>query len=104
MKEWIMHTNKSVMELEREKCKGVPTAREKAEAILAQMNGMLRDRPLFQVSDDKRFDRLNESLHGLGWLGLIKTLKRRSDGYYAQLKLVDPASEEAKRVRFFSRH
>ena len=93
-----MHTNKSVMELEVEKCKGVPTAREKAEAILAQMNGMLRDRPFFQVCDDKRFDQLNERLHDLGWLGFIKTMKRKHDGYYAQLKLVDPASEEAKRV------
>ena len=93
-----MHTNKSVMELEVEKCKGVPTARDKAEAILAQMNAMLRDRPFFQVSVDKRFDQLNERLHDLGWLGLIKTFKRKSNGYYAQLKLVDPSSEEAKRV------
>ena len=93
-----MHTDKSVMELEVEKCKGVPTARDKAEAILAQMNGMLRDRPFFQVSADKRFNQLNERLHDLGWLGFVKTLKRRGDGYYVQLKLVDPASEEAKRL------
>ena len=93
-----MHTNKSVMELEVEKCKGVPTARDQAEVILAQMNNMLRDRPFFQVSADKRFDQLNERLHDLGWLGLVKVLKRKSDGYYAQLKLVDPSSEEAKRL------
>lgn len=93
-----MHANKTIMELEVEKCKGVPTARDKAEAILAQMNDMLRDRPFFQVSVDKRFDQLNERLHDLGWLGFIKTMKRKHDGYYAQLKLVDPASEEAKRV------
>ena len=93
-----MHTHKSIIEREAEKCKGVPTARDKAEAILAQMKDMLRDRPFFQVSADKRFDQFNERLHGLGWLGFIKTLKRRGDGYYAQLKLVDPASDEAKRV------
>ena len=93
-----MHANKSVMELEVEKCKGVPTARDKAEAILAQMNGMLRNRPFFKVHVEKQFDQLNEKLHSLGWLGLIKTFKRKGDGYYAQLKLVDPASEEAKRV------
>ena len=93
-----MHTNKSVMELEVEKCKGVPTARDKAEAILAQMNGMLRNRPFFKVHVEKQFDQLNEKLHSLGWLGLIKTFKRKGDSYYAQLKLVDPASEEAKRV------
>ena len=93
-----MHANKSVMELEVEKCKGVPTARDKAEAILAQMNGMLRNRPFFKVHVEKQFDQLNEKLHSLGWLGLIKTFKRKGDSYYAQLKLVDPASEEAKRV------
>ena len=93
-----MHANKSVMELEVEKCKGVPTARDKAEAILAQMNGMLRDRPFFKVHVEKQFNQLNEKLHSLGWLGLIKTFMRKGDGYYAQLKLVDPASEEAKRV------
>ncbi len=93
-----MRTIKSVIELEVEKCKGVPTARDKAEAILAQMNGMLRNRPFFQVSADKQFDQLNERLHDLGWLGFVKTMQRKRDGYYAQLKLVDPASEEVKRV------
>ena len=93
-----MPISKSLLAREAEKCKSVPTARDKAEAILVQMNDMLRDRPFFQVSVDKRFDRLNERLHGLGWLGLVKALKRKGDGYYAQLKLVDPSSEEAKRL------
>ena len=86
------------VKLEAENCKGAPTARDKAAALLAQMNGMLRDRPFFQVCDNKQFDQLNERLHDLGWLGFVKTLKRRGDGYYVQLKLVDPASEEAKRL------
>ena len=93
-----MHTNKSVMELEMEKCKGVPTARDKAEAILAKMNDMLRDRPFFDVHVEKQFDRLNERLHGLGWLGLIDKVTKRDGKYYATLKLVDPDSDEARRL------
>jgi hypothetical protein len=34
----------------------------------------------------------------LGWLGLIKMFTRKGGKYYAQLKLVDPDSEEARRV------
>ena len=93
-----MYTKKSVIEIEAEKCKGVPTVWEKAEAILAEMNDMLRDRPFFEVHVEKRFDRLNERLHALGWLGLIKKFTRKDGKYYAQLKLVDPNSEEARRV------
>ena len=93
-----MSTTQSLLKLEAEKCKGVPTVREKAEAILAEMNDMLRDRPFFEVYDEKRFDRLNERLHALGWLGLIKKFTRKDGKYYAQLKLVDPNSEEAQRV------
>ena len=91
-----MSTTQSFLKLEAEKCKGVPTAKEKAEAILAEMNDMLRDRPFFKVYVEKRFDRLNERLHALGWLGLIEKFTRRDGKYYAQLKLVDPASEEAR--------
>ena len=93
-----MYAKKSVIQLEAEKCKGVPTLREKAEVILAEMNDMLRDRPFFEVHVEKRFDRLNERLHALGWLGLIKKFTRKRGKYYAQLKLVDPNSEEARRV------
>ena len=93
-----MYTAKSVMQIEAEKCKGVPTAREMAEAILAEMNDMLRERPFFKVHIEKKFDRLNERLHALGWLGLIKKFTRKDGKYYAQLKLVDPNSEEARRV------
>ena len=92
-----MHMKKSVMEIEAEKCKGVSTAREKAEAILAEMNDMLRDRPFFEVHVEKRFDRLNERLHALGWLGLLEKFTRKDGKYYAQLKLVDPNSEEARK-------
>ena len=93
-----MSTNKSLMKLEAEKCKSVPTAREQAEAILARMNDMLRDRSFFDVHVEKKFTQLNESLHALGWLGLIKKFTQKGGKYYAQLKLVDPDSEEARRV------
>ena len=49
-----MPTTQSLLKLEAEKCKGVPTVREKAEAILAEMNGMLRSRPFFEVHVEKR--------------------------------------------------
>ena len=93
-----MSTNQSLLKLEAEKCKSVPTAREQAEATLAKMNDMLRDKPFFEVHVEKRFDRLNERLHALGWLGLIKKFIRKDGKCYARLKLVDPNSEEAKRV------
>ncbi len=93
-----MYTKKSVMELEAEKCKGVPMAREKAKSILAEMNDMLRDRSFFEVCDEKRFAQLNERLHALGCLGLIEKFTRKDGKCYAQLKLVDPDSEEARRV------
>ena len=62
------------------------------------MNDMLRDRSFFEVYDEKRFNRLNESLHALGWLGLVKKFTRKDGKYYAQLKLVDSNSEEAQKV------
>ena len=71
-----MLTTKSLLKHEAEKCKSVPTAREKAESILARMNDMLRDRPFFEVHVENKFNQLNERLHALGWLGLIKTFTR----------------------------
>ena len=38
--------------------------------------------------------------HALGWLGLIQKFTRKDGKYYAQLKLVDPDSEEARRLEF----
>ena len=93
-----MSTTQSLLKIEAEKCKSVPTAREKAEAILAEMNDMLRSRPFFEVHVEKKFDRLNERLHALGWLGLIKKFTRKGGKYNEQLKLVDSNSEEARRV------
>ena len=93
-----MSANKSLLKLEAETCKTVPTAREQAEAILARMNDMLRVRSFFEVHVEKKFNQLNERLHALGWLGLIKMFTRKGGKYYAQLKLVDPDSEEAQKI------
>ena len=74
--------------------------REEAEKILAKMNDMIRGRNFAKVIMDKRFDQLNEKIHELGWLALVKEqkAKRTPKGLevYVQLKLVDPESEEAK--------
>ena len=64
-----MSTNQSLLKLEAEKCKSVPTAREQAEAILARMNDMLRERPFFKVHVETKFNQLNERLHA-GLAGL----------------------------------
>ena len=77
--------------------------REEAETILAKMNEMARGRNFAKVVMDKRFDQLNEKIHDLGWLALVKEQKAKSTPkgleVYVQLKLVDPDSEEAKALR-----
>ena len=49
---------------------------------------------------DKQFDQLNEKIHELGWLALVKDQKAKGTAkgleVYVQLKLVDPDSEEAR--------
>ena len=76
--------------------------REAAATILAKMNDMVRGRNFAKVVMDKQFDQLNEKIHELGWLALVKDqhAKRTAKGLevYVQLKLVDPDSEEARRL------
>lgn len=64
------------------------------------MNEMVRGRNFAKVVMDKQFDQLNEKIHELGWLALVKEqeLKRTARGLevYVQLKLVDSDSEEAR--------
>ena len=73
---------------------------EAARNILAKMNEMVRGRNFAKVIMDKQFDQLNEKIHELGWLALVKeqNAKRTPKGLevYVQLKLVDPDSEEAR--------
>ncbi len=74
--------------------------RAAAETILAKMNEMVRGRNFAKVVTDKRYDLLNERIHELGWLTLVKEqkAKRTPKGLevYVQLKLIDPDSEEAQ--------
>ena len=76
--------------------------KEAARNILAKMNDMVRGKNFAKVVMDKQFDQLNEKIHELGWLALVKDqhAKRTAKGLevYVQLKLVDPDSEEARRL------
>lgn len=74
--------------------------KEAAKNILAKMNDMIRGRNFAKAVMDERFDQLNEKIHELGWLALVKEQKvqRVAKGLevYVQLKLVDPDSDEAR--------
>ena len=74
--------------------------KEAAKNILEKMNAMIRGRNFAKAVMDERFDQLNEKIHELGWLALVKEQKiqRTAKGLevYVQLKLVDPDSEEAR--------
>lgn len=75
--------------------------KEEAKNILEKMNAMIRGRNFAKAVMDERFDQLNEKIHELGWLALVKEQKvhRTAKGLqvYVQLKLVDPDSDEARR-------
>ena len=74
--------------------------KKEALEVLAKMNEMLRDRPMFgDIVKDERFLQLNDRLHELGWLGFSESLERGKNGeLYTQLRLVDPDSEEGQTV------
>jgi hypothetical protein len=72
------------------------TNREKAEAVLDKMNNLIRGKSFTKMVVDERFERLQEELNELGWLGFVKTLDFKEREMHAQLKLVDPDSEEAR--------
>ena len=79
-------------------CREESTARKQAEAILAEMNDMVRDRNIAKFVGADRFERLKEELYGLGWLALVKTLKFKDGEAHVQLKLVALDSEEAREL------
>ena len=91
-------TTKSAPERADDECRGESAARKRAEAILAEMNDMVRNRNIAKFVGDNRFERLKEELYGLGWLALVKTLKFKGREMYVQLKLVDLDSKEAREV------
>ena len=70
--------------------------REKAEAVLDKMNNLIRGKSFTKMVVDERFERLQEELNELGWLGFVKTLDFKEREMRVQLKLVDPDSEEAR--------
>ena len=74
--------------------------KEASKSILGKMNDMIRGRNFAKAVMDERFDQLNEKIHELGWLALVKEQKvqRAAKGLevYVQLKLVDPDSDEAR--------
>ena len=84
---------------EIEKSDRAQTKRE-AAGVLAEMNAMLRKMPISAAVKEERFWRLQYRLNSLGWLGLCdeRTFAVKSDGCWTRLKLVDPASAEARDI------
>ena len=74
--------------------------KEEARVVLAKMNAMLRRMPISEVVKKKPFERLQDRLNSLGWLGLCdeKTFAVKSGGCWTQLRLVDPDSDEARNI------
>ena len=70
--------------------------RAKAEAVLDKMNNLIRGKSFTKMVVDERFERLQEELDELGWLGFVKTLDFKEREMRVQLRLVDPDSEEAR--------
>ena len=70
--------------------------REKAEAVLDKMNNLIRGKSFTKMVVDERFERLQEELNELGWLGFVKTLDFKEREMRVQLRLVDPDSKEAR--------
>ena len=60
------------------------------------MNNLIRGKGFTKMVVDERFQRLQEELNEFGWLGFVKTLDFKEGEMHAQLKLVDPDSEEAR--------
>lgn len=74
--------------------------KEEALVVLAKMNAMLRKMPIASAVKDKRYSELEDKFVSLGWLGLCDegTVAVKEDGFWTQLKLVDPDSDEARAI------
>ena len=88
--------------IERNEIEKADRAQAKREAlgVLAEMNAMLRKMPITVAVKDKRYSELEDKFVSLGWLGLCDedTATVREDGFWTQLKLVDPDSDEASAI------
>ena len=74
--------------------------KEEALVVLAKMNAMLRKMPIALAVKDKRYSELEDKFVSLGWLCLCDedTATVKEDGFWTQLKLVDPDSDEARAI------
>ena len=74
--------------------------KEKARNVLSKMNAILQKMPISEAVKDKRYDELQTRLNSLGWLGLCDeaTFTVKGDGPWTQLRLVDPESDEARKI------
>lgn len=74
--------------------------KDDALGVLAEMNAMLRKMPISEAVKKKPFERLQDRLHSLGWLGFCdeKTFVVKSGGCWTQLRLVNPESDEARAI------
>ena len=74
--------------------------KEEALVVLAKMNAMLRKMPITVAVKDKRYSELEDKFVSLGWLCLCdeNTATVKEDGFWTQLKLVDPDSVEARAI------
>ena len=74
--------------------------KEEALVVLAKMNAILRKMPISEAIKKESFERLQDRLSSLGWLGLCdeKTFAVKSGGCWTQLRLVDPDSDEARNI------
>ena len=78
----------------------IKETKKEAEKILAKMNDLIRGRDFSKMVGNEQFEELRCKIVRLGWLALCKSLKMKEVAgkreMRVQLKLVDPASEEAK--------
>ena len=74
--------------------------KEEARPVLAKMNAILRKMPISEAVKKESFERLQNRLSSLGWLGLCdeKTFAVKSGGCWTQLRLVNPESDEAREI------
>ncbi len=88
--------------VERSEMGKVNRSQTKGDAlgVLAEMNAMLRRMPISEAVKKESFERLQNRLSSLGWLGLCdeKTFAVKSGGCWTQLRLVDPESDEAREI------
>ena len=73
---------------------------EEAQAVLAEMNDMIRGKDFAKMVIDERFERFQAKLGELGWLGLVRKQEVKGREIRVQLELVDPDSKRAREVMF----